>query len=435
MLFDFLGSGSFGRRVLTLMSAIGVAQVITILAAPILSRLYSPEAFGVYAIYTTLLMLSAPLVSGRYELAIVPAETDDEAFGLLLLCCIIALLLGVVTLFALRDKGLLASVGLEPLARYSGLVAASIVLNGLFQALLQFWIRQKQFRGIAVSDVFRSAGMIGAQISMPELKATGAFGLMIGQIVGIVSSIIVLGRTFESNFASWKLRHSRDGLRTLRTLAIRYRKHPIFLPWGALADSLGNKLPVLMLSAFYGPGFLGMYALADRLLRTPSTLVGQSSAQVLFQKMTERRVKSGMPRVITLWGLGMTILCAVPFTLLYFYGRRFFSLILGEQWAPAGAIAAVLIPTYWGSLVVSPISCLLIVANRQGLAVSIQALYLLGAFGSLWIGHRVFSNGVQTLCLYSVVQFCVYAISYSVLFWTGKRVAQKEVELDHTCVA
>jgi lipopolysaccharide exporter len=435
VLSRFLQSGSFGRQVLTLMSAIGIAQVITIVAAPILGRLYSPEAFGVYAMYTTVLMLSLPLVSGRYELAIVPAEMEDDAFGLVLLCCGIALVLGVITLFMLREERLLALVGLRPIAKYSSLVAASVVLNGFFQALLQFWIRQKQFRRIAISHLFRSAGMTGAQVSMPEIKLSGALGLIIGQIVGIVLSTIFLGRTLQSSLASWKLRHRRDGLRTLRTLAIRYRKHPIYLPWGALVDTLGNKLPVLMLSAFYGPVFLGMYALADRLLRTPSLLVGQSSAQVLFQKMTERHVKAGMPRLLTIWALGMTILCVLPFTLLYFYGRPFFSLVLGQQWAPAGNIAAVLIPTYWGNLVVSPISGLFIIGNRQAFAVGIQALFLVGGVGSLWIGHRLFSNGVQTLCLYSVVQFCVYVTYYAALFVTTKRVAHKQMECDRTCVA
>ncbi|MBV8552864.1 MAG: oligosaccharide flippase family protein [Acidobacteriaceae bacterium] len=429
----FLRKGAFGHRVLTLMSAIVVAQVLSVLAAPILSRLYDPAAFGVYAMYTTVLMLSAPFVCGRYELAIVPADTDDEAFGLLLISCVTAVLFGVVTLLALQEYRALAFLGLKPIAKYSIAVAISAVLNGLFPAFVQYWIRETQFRKLAVSQIVRSVAMTGGQVSIAEINPAGASGMIIGQMGGIALSILILGRTLPSRFASWKTRHRGEALRTLRTLAVRHRNHPIFLPWGGLVDALGHKLPVLMLSVFYGPVFLGMYSLADRLLKTPSMLIGESSAQVLFQKMTEPDVKARMPRLIAVWALGMTLLAVLPFTLLHFFSRPLFTFALGKQWALAGSIAAVLIPIYWGGLVVSPISNLLVIGNRQALSVLIQVLFLVVGFGSLWIGHRIFSDGVQTLRLYSIAQWCVYVIYYAALIGTAKLVARKQTEWSDQC--
>jgi O-antigen/teichoic acid export membrane protein len=200
-------------------------------------------------------------------------------------------------------------------------------------------------------------------------------------------------------------------------------------------NALAQKLPVLMLSAFYGPFFLGLYALADRLLRTPVSLVGQSSSQVFFQKMTERHVKARMPRLILIWAGAMTLCSAVPFTLFYFFSRPLFGLILGNKWEPAGDLAAVLIPIYWGGLVVTPISTMLIVANRQAMLLGIQVLFLIAGFGSLWIGHRLFSSGAQTLMLYSIVQWVVYVIYLCGLLSTAKAVAREQAQPSNACVA
>ena len=80
-----LRKDGFARRVFTLMSGTALAQATSLLVAPVLTRLFRPEDFGVFAMYVTLLSVSAPLIAVRYELAIVPAETDDDAFALVLL--------------------------------------------------------------------------------------------------------------------------------------------------------------------------------------------------------------------------------------------------------------------------------------------------------------------------------------------------------------
>lgn len=52
------------------------AQLLAVLAAPLLTRLYTPEDFGLLAVYASLLGLIAVIASLRYELAI-PLPTDD----------------------------------------------------------------------------------------------------------------------------------------------------------------------------------------------------------------------------------------------------------------------------------------------------------------------------------------------------------------------
>jgi O-antigen/teichoic acid export membrane protein len=210
-------------------------------------------------------------------------------------------------------------------------------------------------------------------------------------------------------------------LRTLIGLAIKHRKHPIYLPWGGFVDALAQRLPMLVLSTFYGVSFLGLYALADRLLRAPISLVGQASSQVLFQKMTDPTVATRLPEFLLKWCIGITALSAFPLWLLAIFGSRLFAFALGDTWATAGTLAVKLIPIYWGALVVSPISNMLIIANRQGTYSMIQLLFLISGFTTLWIGHRLFTTGELTLSLYAFGQLFVYGIYLLTIFSAAKQ--------------
>ncbi|MDI6867844.1 hypothetical protein [Methanoculleus sp.] len=61
-------------------------RLITILAAPVIARLYGPEAFGFLAIFTSITSIIGVVACMRYELAIMLPKTDEEAANLLGLC-------------------------------------------------------------------------------------------------------------------------------------------------------------------------------------------------------------------------------------------------------------------------------------------------------------------------------------------------------------
>jgi len=86
------------RHVLTLMTGTTLAQAIALAISPILTRLYAPEQFGVFALYLSIVALLAIVATGRYELAIVLPESDVDAWHLCALALLIAAAVSVSTL-------------------------------------------------------------------------------------------------------------------------------------------------------------------------------------------------------------------------------------------------------------------------------------------------------------------------------------------------
>ena len=81
----------FSRNVLTLMTGTTIAQAIPIAISPILTRIYTPEEFGVFALYLSIIMLFSSLVAGKYELSILIPKHDKNAKNLVLLSISISL--------------------------------------------------------------------------------------------------------------------------------------------------------------------------------------------------------------------------------------------------------------------------------------------------------------------------------------------------------
>ena len=94
--------GSSARNVLTLMSGTAIAQGLTLGFAPVLTRIYKPEDFGVLGLYISIVGILSVIICWRYELAIVLPRENKDAINILIMSviinagmCILALL-GVV---------------------------------------------------------------------------------------------------------------------------------------------------------------------------------------------------------------------------------------------------------------------------------------------------------------------------------------------------
>ena len=91
----------FASDILKLVSGTAFAQIITILASPILTRLYSPEAFGFLAIFISITSIIGVIACMRYELAIMLPKSDEKAANLLALCLLSVVAISGLTVPAL----------------------------------------------------------------------------------------------------------------------------------------------------------------------------------------------------------------------------------------------------------------------------------------------------------------------------------------------
>ena len=93
----FQPQSEFSLNVLTLMTGSTLSQAIPIAISPILTRIYTPEDFGLYAVYIAIITILGTIVSGRYELAIMLPKKDEDAINIFALGLVITICLTVLT--------------------------------------------------------------------------------------------------------------------------------------------------------------------------------------------------------------------------------------------------------------------------------------------------------------------------------------------------
>ena len=158
--------GRFARRLAMLSSSFAAGQVLIVASMPILTRLNSPEDFGAYAVFTSLVGILGNVVCLRFEYGVPVGRNEKESARLMqlsILCCVGFSVLAVPAVYLGGDW--LARVSDIPeLAELLWLLPLSVIGLGSSQAL-SFWsVLRGTFRLNALSRVGQSLAQAVFQV-------------------------------------------------------------------------------------------------------------------------------------------------------------------------------------------------------------------------------------------------------------------------------
>jgi len=361
-----LPAGSFARNVVTLMSGTTFAQVLLILVAPILTRLYSPGDFGVYSLYTSILGILAVIACWRYELAIVLPEKDEDAANLLVLSICICLGMAALTLLvvAFFRNPVAKLLGAPELTTWLWFLPLSLIAVGFFQAFNYWSTRQKQFKRLATRTITQSIVIATAQIGTGVVHPTvSAGGLIGGSILGQLSATGRLAWQIWRDEGKQLVSYIK--CRDIYNMGNRFKKFPIYDSGAGLLNTTTTMLPALLLGYFFTPTIVGYYALGHRVLSMPMVVIGGSIAQAFFPKATEARRRGNLDRITFVMFEQLLKVGMVPILLLAIVAPELFTLIFGSHWWTAGKYVQWLSLWMLFVFISSPLSTLFSVLERQ----------------------------------------------------------------------
>jgi O-antigen/teichoic acid export membrane protein len=360
----------------------GAAQAIALVAAPLISRVYEPAAFGRFAVAVAVIGLFLPVASLRYEWAFVLPKKDEQAIELLTLSVFLVTGFSLALAVALSLIEQLTSNALDlSVIEVVGLSLAVAVM-GLHGVLTAWLVRKRAFAQLGFIRFLTVLGTITGQVGL-GLVHGGTSGLLLGMIVGHALGLAAIVRQCELPLTQMR----RVAPSRLPHVAAEYREFAIFSAPGGVINVLGYEISNLAIPALYGPATAGQTALAQRIVGQPAMLVGAAVHQVFWPDAA--RLFQENPN--NLWQLFLrtnTILLMVmlPGALLTVFGDHFFVLIFGAPWQQAGTFAGILILAQIVSLPAHATSCL--GAYRLNHLMSgweIGRLALMGlAFGISW---------------------------------------------------
>jgi O-antigen/teichoic acid export membrane protein len=351
------------------------AQGLGILALPFLTRIYTPEEFGVLGVFTALLGITSVIACLRYEIAIPLPESDKSAANLIalsLLCLAVTTLL--VTAVALPFSGQIAALMNTPiLSKHLWLLPFAVAVTGAY-GVFQYWAtRKKAFKRIARTRVEQAVGGVSTQLLLGWAGA-GTLGLIAGQIVSNGAGFFGLARrAYTEDREALRGINSAD----MKSVAIEYDRFPKYSTFESLANTAGVQLPMILIASFASGVEVGYLMLTMRIMQAPMGLIGSSISQVYLSRAVEEHRNGSLGDFTARTIGGLAKIGVGPIIFAGIIAPSVFGLIFGAKWGRAGELLAWMSPWFVLQFLVSPVSMVFHVTSNQRSALVLQVIGLL----------------------------------------------------------
>jgi len=404
--------GSFKRGVSVLVGGTAASQVLLFAAAPILTRLYAPDDFGLLALYAALLGIGGVVVSLRYQLAI-PLPGDDQEAASVALAALFAVLGTVAAsgiVVVLFRQPIATGLNAPELGPLLWLLPVGLLALGLYQVFKYWAIRVEDFGPVARSKITQAVSAVALQLGLFPL---GPIALVLGQAAGHGAGGGRLAKTALAG--NWSL-FRRATPRSVWASAVRYRRFPLYSTWGAAFNKLGWNLPALALAPLFSPAVAGVYLLTHRVLVAPQSFLGEAVGQVFLSRAAESDRSEELGALVRKLVARLAVIGLPPTLAIMIVGPQLFDFVFGPQWRQAGDFARWMAPWLFLVFLTSPLSTLFSVLERQSEEMLFQGGLLVGRVIAL-LGGAALGDALVAVAFYALVNAAGYAF---LLLWIGK---------------
>ena len=412
ILYTTCMKSKFIRSVVAISSGTALSQLFLVLSTPLLTRLYLPTDFGVFAVFNSLLSVTVVASSLRYEIAIpLPKRQNHAAYIVILSLLINTLICFMVGIIVVLWPDEIARYIKTPLLKnYLWLLPVGVLCLGVYKVFNYWAIRSKAYNEIAKTKLIQSIASVIVQVGAGLLNF-GAAGLIFGRMTGQSAGALRLARgahLFDL------IRTTRKILPKLLVTALNYKDFLKYDVAASIINTFNAQLPQIMLAVIFGPLIAGYYMLADRVLAMPASLLGQAVGQVYYGNWKDALLRGDISKSTDRIIIILVALILLPGLAIFFSGMYLFPVIFGSAWGEAGLFAKWMIFGTAAQFVYSPVSMALMATNGQKINLAINLVHLICKIGGCVAGY-ILNDALLTIQIFSLATMLVYIMGILII--------------------
>ena len=361
-ILETIKRNNYYKNITILASGTIISHIIFLVTLPIITRLYTPDMFGVLTIYMSIMGLISVISALKYELAIPNPKSNQKAYFLAILSFLI--LFVSIFIYFILGKLLTHFNLLQDKYNILYLVLIGIFFTMVYDILTFLNIREYKYKEITKTKITRSLSLSIGQISL-SFFGISYYGLIIGEILGRFSGNIKLFQSIKDNLKKYIFRFNFS---KLVIVAKEYKEYPLFTaPAWLINNSILHIIPLFIVYQ-YGVKIAGFYFMAYKVMSIPELILSQSVNQAFTGSFSEMLRKNNKNEAYTLFQntvkkMFFFALIASPLLgLLLFY---FFPLIFGEKWHISGTLSLYMIPLFISQFTMSSMYIALNLLGKQ----------------------------------------------------------------------
>ncbi|MCU4323700.1 lipopolysaccharide biosynthesis protein [Acinetobacter schindleri] len=366
--------------------------IMTFIALPFLTRLYSVADFGAYGIALAIVSVLSTVANLRLDQALLVAEEQDKKsliFEGAVFSTVIAIVSGIVISFLFNIE-----MGCA--------VATGVLANTLIQSLYNYQFSAHKEYFCAGLNIFRSAIVVAVQLSLPlimQISLVNSYN--VSSIIMIVAVLIYVLK-HQLYQVSWQaFENYKDFI---------YANTP-----HALLNSFSHNLPYYVVSHFVGVQAMGFYAIVERTLRVPINLISQTLRQFFIRQFKTTNSNQNALKASVLLSLVSLPLFAVFFIL----PESVYLWIFGREWVGISTYFQILALGYWAIFCNPPSSAFLIAKRNSHVLFKLQIVEMIIKF-ALFAGLYVLFNDKIYMLLAVPVALIIYNFAILFVVWRNK---------------
>ena len=358
----------FRQHAIGVLTGTITAQAIPLIGTLLIARLYQPAHFGNFAAWLGIVMILAVLITGRFEASL--AVVDDGAdratafFATLATTTLLGFIAASIATVAIVYSG--DGFGMS-------IVMSSLIVPAAYTyALSQSWeslaAANGSYRWLSIIRIIQASIILVLQL-IGGFIAPSSEGLALAFAIGIGTNLLI-------SFKAFPVFVPKIGSRWLSIIQF-WKKHRRFPTIALPADTLSilsSQLPIFIIGSRFGSEYAGYWAMTNRLLGAPVTLLGRSVLDVFKRYASVHYREHGQFRNQYLDALRLLAPSSIIFLItVLLFGKFFFDILLGPKWAMAAQIAIWVLPVFALRFIASPLSYTFYIVGKQHLDLLWQA--------------------------------------------------------------
>lgn len=391
-----------------------IAQVIPIALTPLLTRLYSPDQFGIYGFISSTLAITSIVATARYENAVfIPKNSKLVDAIIYLSLCLATFFSLLLTIFVfIENNWLLEILKLKEIQILYFIPLGTLIVS--YYNVLRIWLNKiEAYRQIRKNIILQSAAVGLAQIFSGLSKNLMSYGLIAGEFAGKLLTTLTIFMCFYKS-------SSRLKLNRILFVIKRFGAIPKYQMPAALANNLALHAPYLVLPMIFSQTITGYYFLVFRIVMMPIGIIGNSILEVFRVEASKSiRVRGECSKCFMDNFYALALIALLIYVILQFGGISIFKIFFGEKWAVAGKYAQILAPFAAIRLVAAPLSYLFILRERHRLNFIFQMLFFGTVLIALYMGYT-YKKSELFVCFISYLGGLFYLLQ----LWMAYRMAQ-----------
>ena len=338
------------RNVGKLLSANIIAQAIGLLVYPILTRLYSPEDFGLLNLFSSIAGVLILLSTLEWYNAIVLPKNEKEGRALAHLSLVCIAMVSLLIALTIPFAGSIADLFHSPdLAQYYWLLPIYVAMMGIWNVLNYWYIRKKEYGYISGYQISQTLFSAGFKVGFGWIPLLGGlvYATILSPLCALIVFILLSAKQLTPLLTDWDWQ-------SCKKVAGKYSNFPKYSTPRVVLNNIAGQLPVLVLTPLFGNKLVGFWGMAIMLAFVPISIVTRALYQVLYQQTTEKvnnnlSIKSYYKH-FSLW----TLAVIVPvFALLGWVLPELTAWLLGDEWRTVGEYIRWMLPWLVGVMLVN----------------------------------------------------------------------------------